>query len=155
MKFPLPKVIGLALLCLAVLSLCLTWAAMGWQRQAGRPALEKSYDQFVADVNGKKVTGVEMYRDILQVTAGTESYWVRSVSDSYTVELLIKHRVPLRGLEQPTTYPGASAQVAYLLALLFPYVILGSVVLLMVRSVSAAVSVQSDSVKADSPKASA
>lgn len=137
-KVPLPKIIGLSIVVLALLSFCLTLAMASWHRRAESPALEKNYNQFVEEVKNGKVASVDMYRDVLYVKNKEEAYFVRSVSDSYTIDLLLKYKVPLTGIEQPSGAYGSRAQIAYIIALLVPYFILGAIVFVMVRAVSGA-----------------
>ena len=137
-KIPLPKIIGLAIVVLALLSFCLTLAMASWHRRADSPALEKNYNQFVEEVKSGQVTSVEMYRDVLYVKNKEGRYSVRSVSDNYTVDLLLKYKVPLTGIEQPSGAYSSRAQIAYIIALLIPYFILGAIVFIMVKAVSGA-----------------
>lgn len=137
-KVPLPKIIGLAIVVLALLSFCLTLAMASWHRRANSPALEKNYNQFVEEVKNGQISSVEMYRDVLYVKNREGAYFVRSVSDNYTVDLLLKYKVPLTGIEQPSGAYSSRAQIAYIIALLIPYFILGAIVFVMVRAVSGA-----------------
>ena len=148
-KMPLPKIIGLSIGVLALLSFCLTLAMASWHRRAQSPALEKNYNQFVQEVKKGTVASVEMYRDVLYVKGKEESYFVRSVSDNYTIDLLLKYKVPLSGIEQPSGSYGDRAQIAYIIALLLPYFILGAIVFVMVRAVSGAAKV--DDAEDDTP----
>lgn len=141
-KMPLPKIIGLSIVVLALLSFCLTLAMASWHRRAQSPALEKNYNQFVAEVKSGDITSVEMYRDVLYVKNKEEAYFVRSVSDNYTIDLLLKYKVPLTGIEQPSGSYSSRAQIAYIIALLVPYFILGAIVFVMVRAVSGAAKIE-------------
>ncbi|HBM97756.1 TPA: hypothetical protein DD394_09895 [bacterium UBP9_UBA11836] len=141
-KMPLPKIIGLSIVVLALLSFCLTLAMASWHRRAQSPALEKNYNQFVKEVKSGNIASVEMYRDVLYVKSKEEAYFVRSVSDNYTIDLLLKYKVPLAGIEQPSGSYSGRAQIAYIIALLIPYFILGAIVFVMVRAVSGAAKVE-------------
>ncbi len=137
-KVPLPKIIGLSIVVLAILSFCLTLAIASWHRRAGSPTLEKNYNQFVQEVKDGHIVSVEMYRDVLYVKNKEKAYFVRSVSDNYTIDLLLKYNVPLTGIEQYSSSYSNRAQIAYIIALLVPYFILGAIVFVMVRAVSGA-----------------
>ncbi len=141
-KMPLPKIIGLSIVVLALLSFCLTLAMASWHRRAQSPALEKNYNQFVNEVKSGNVASVEMYRDVLYVKNKEEAYFVRSVSDNYTIDLLLKYKVPLTGIEQPSGSYSSRAQIAYIIALLVPYFVLGAIVFIMVRAVSGAAKIE-------------
>ncbi|MGM9998640.1 MAG: ATP-dependent metallopeptidase FtsH/Yme1/Tma family protein [Candidatus Bruticola sp.] len=135
-KVSLPKIIGLTIVLLALLSFALTWIVAGWQRRAEAPTVEKTYSQFVEDVKKGQVVSVQMYEDLIYAESREGRYLVRSVSDSYTVDMLLKFKIPLTGIEQPSGAFSSRAQAAYLMAMLVPYFILGAVVFVMVRAVS-------------------
>ncbi|MGM9991318.1 MAG: ATP-dependent metallopeptidase FtsH/Yme1/Tma family protein [Candidatus Bruticola sp.] len=137
-RVPLPKIICLAIVLLALLSFGLTWIVAGWQRRAEAPTVEKTYSQFVEDVKNGEVASVQMYKDLIYADGREGRYLVRNVSDSYTVDMLLKFKVPLKGIEQPSGAISSRAQAAYLMAMLVPYFILGAVVFVMVRAVSGA-----------------
>lgn len=131
-----PQVLIPAILCLLLAAFLVTWAVGTHRASVPRPSQVKTYDQFAADIKQKHVTSVQMYREALHVTTKDgRRYFVQDISPDYTVNMLLRHKITLSGLEQPSR-PGVTMWAGAVIALLIPYLLLGYVIVAMTSAVS-------------------